>query len=303
MKNILVLLFGIVNSAYVCCAIMQEKVDHDKLILILKDAYQRDQAPRVFIDSLMRNGVTDGNLFLSAINQQREADSININVVLPIIDSLYKFGIYNLDPVVYKCCWIIIQHADVQIMLRYVDFVEELKKRDLISANSYMAFIDRIRIYQEKAQIYGYQFKRFSNGILIQFPILKGVNRRWKELGCNFNMSDLLPAEYNVNYYGTEISKGQFVILGFLYEGEKESSVENIIPLVNTQIFLNKRKRTCTDANGFFKIVMSKKEIHSCIEVLINGVLMEYKVVPNENKDFSISIGYLSKGEIEVVCE
>lgn len=303
MKYILLTMAFIINSVSVCHAFVQEEKDRDRIIRILKEAYQRDQAPRMVIDSLMRNGVTDGNLYLPAVYQQREADSINIKVVLPIVDSLYKYQIYDLDPIVYECCWIVIQHAGDEIMVKYARFVEQLAKRDIISSSSYMAFIDRLQVNRSKAQIYGYQFKRLANGILIQYPILKGQKKRWKELGCYSDMKDLLPADYTVNYRATPINKDQFVILGFLYKGENDWPIEDLVPLKNTQILIDKRKKTTTDSNGFFQIVMSKKKLPAYVEVLINGMPLKYEIAHCEDDDFSISTGYFSNGKINVISE
>lgn len=58
MKYILLTMAFIINSVSVCHAFVQEEKDRDRIIRILKEAYQRDQAPRMVIDSLMRNGVT-----------------------------------------------------------------------------------------------------------------------------------------------------------------------------------------------------------------------------------------------------
>lgn len=302
MKYIILFLF-IVNSGFVSRAAIQEEFDRKKIVKLLEEAYQRDQAPRAIMDSLMRNGVTDGNLFLPAIKQQREADSINHEVVLPIIDTLYKLQIYDLDSTVYKWCWVIIQHADNETMVKYADFIEHLAKRNLIPLTSYMSFIDRGQIRQEKAQIYGYQFKRFANGILMQFPILKGQRKKWKELGSDYSMDNLLPTDYTVNYKATRVKKNQFVVIGFLYKGENDSPIEDLSPLEDIQILLNKRKKTNTDSNGFFKIVVPKKKLPLTIEVLINETRMEYEIVCNEDKSFSISIGYVSDGKIDVMRE
>ncbi len=132
-----------------------EEVNRDSIVSALKLAYQRDQAPRKIIDSLMRLGVTDGNKYLPAIKQQEEADIINLKLALPIIDTIYKLGLYDLDTIAYKSCWIIIQHAPNDILSKYESFIKQLVIRDLISKQSYMAYTDRLRVRNSRAQIYG----------------------------------------------------------------------------------------------------------------------------------------------------
>lgn len=287
-----IILFVFIMSASVCQAGVQEDISRQKIYKLLEEAYLRDQAPRLIIDSLMRNGVTDGAILLPAITQQREADSINIDLVLPIVDSIYRLGIYDLEPVAYKRCWVIIQHSNNEIQAKYTDFIKQLSKRKLISISSYMAFIDRLHVRQEKAQIYGYQFKRFFNGSLMQFPILEGQKKEWKKLGTKYKRSDLLPSDYTINYKHTLIKRHQFAIIGFIYEGENDSAIEDLVPIANAPIFLNKRKITSTDSTGYFKIVTNKKKLPLSIEVNINGDPVEYKIEQNEDSDFSISIGF-----------
>lgn len=299
----IIVLFVLINSVLVCHATMQKGIDRKKIIKTLEEAYQRDQAPRLIIDSLMRSGVTDGNLYLPAITQQREADSINIKVVLPIIDTLYKFEIYDLDTIAYEWCWIIIQHANNDVMVGYTDFIEELANRDLISKSSYMKFVDRLEVRNERAQIYGYQFHRLANGTMIQYPILKGREKRWKKLGCEYKMNSIISADYIINYYATEIEKDQFVCIGFIFEGERDSSIENCTPVVNAKILLNKRVVAVTDSCGYFSVIMNKKKLPSNIEVLINGMPIEYKIEQNKDKDFSISVGYFKNGRLDVISE
>lgn len=299
----LIVLIVLMITVSLCHPAMQENIDRNKIVKLLEEAYLRDQAPRLIIDSLMRSGATDGNLFLPAITQQREADSINIKVVLPIIDTLYKYKIYDLDPIAYKGCWTVIQHADNEVMFGYTDFVEQLAKRDLIAKSSYMAFADRLQIRQKKAQIYGYQFHRFSNGTIIQFPILEGQDERWKKLGCTSKMDSILPSEYNVNYPATHIEKDQFICIGFIYEGESDFSLDDCLPVGRAKILVNEQEITTTDSTGYFSLLLDKKKLPSSIQVLINEIPVEYKIEQNKEMDFSISVGYFNKEKIDVVTE
>lgn len=296
----IIILFILTNSVIMCHAPMQKEIDRKKIMKSLEEAYLRDQAPRLVIDSLMRSGATDGNLYLPAITQQREADSINIKVVSPIVDTLYKYEIYDLDSIAYKWCWIVIQHANNDVMVGYTDFVEQLANRDLISKSSYMKFVDRLEIQKERAQIYGYQFHRLANGTMIQYPILKGRERRWKELGCESKM-DL--SDFTINYQATEIEKDQFVCIGFIYDGERDFSIDDNSPIVKAKVLLDKHLITTTDSNGYFSVVMNKKKLPSSIDVLINGLPIEYKIEQNKDKDFSISVGYFNNERIDVKSE
>ena len=57
---------------------------------------------------------------------------------------------YDLDSMSYKACWMVIQHAPDAIMHKYEDFIKQITIRKFISMNSYMAYIDRCKVWQSK---------------------------------------------------------------------------------------------------------------------------------------------------------
>jgi hypothetical protein len=298
--KLILALIVLMNSVIECNASMQKVIDREKILKILKEAYERDQAPRKIIDSLYRSGCTDGNQFLPAFAQQREADSINAKVVFPIVDTLYKYKIYDWDSIAYRHCWCIIQHADDEVMIKYTDFVEQLAKRDLISTSSYMAYSDRLQIDKGRAQLYGYQHHRTANGTMIQYPVLTGIEKRWEELGSEYETNNILPSDYTIDYKAVEITEDQFVCIGFIFEGESDYPIEKLSPVVNADVILDKNVITTTDSNGYFCVVINKKKIPSNIELIINNTPVEYKIEQNADKNFLISTGYFNNGKIDV---
>ena len=216
MKIIHIVLFSLIIELFCLYPnVYGQESTRDSIQLLLKQAYQRDQRPRQTIDSLMRSGVIDGNKYLPAIEEQERADSINLVTVPPLIDKIYESQLYDLDTMAYQACWIVIQHAPDSIMHKYEDFIRQLVERKLISVSSYMAYIDRLQVRQSKAQIYGKQFKRFSNGLTIQYPILVGFETEWEKLGLEYNTEDLIPGEYEVQHnYQTSINNDRFAIIG-----------------------------------------------------------------------------------------
>lgn len=81
-----------------------QNLQRDSIQIILEEAYYRDQAPRLIIDSLMRSGTSDGNKYLPVIEQQEQADSMNLAIVPPIIDMIYESQMYDLDSTACPRC-------------------------------------------------------------------------------------------------------------------------------------------------------------------------------------------------------
>lgn len=253
----------------------------DSIKIILEEAYYRDQAPRQIIDSLIRTGILDGSEYLPLIEQQKQADSINLAVVLPIIDMIYESHLYDLDSMSYKACWTIIQHAPDAVMHKYEEFIRQLVKRRLISLNSYMSYIDRCKIRQSKAQIYGWQFKRLSNGLIIQFPILLGVESAWKELGLEYKDSILITKDYNPKYMsGSCINETQFMILGAVHSNDPNQSIEDVSITINRKEVINK------DPSGFFKIIINKQDLPLTIKFSTPNNSKKYTLKRNKEVDY-----------------
>lgn len=258
-----------------------QDLKRDSVQIILEEAYQRDQAPRKIIDSLMRAGILDGNKYLPAIEQQQRADSMNLVLVPPLIDMIYESQMYDLDSMAYKACWTIIQHAPDNIMHKYENFIKQIVVKRLISIDSYMAYIDRCKVRQSKAQIYGWQFKRFSNGLTVQFPILIGFETKWNELGLKYKESDLMPNEYKVQYdYRTCIDDTQFAILGVISHNKPNQI------LYGVSISINNVEITKSDSLGFFKVTFNKQDLPVTVKIATKDVSKEYMVKQSNDIDY-----------------
>lgn len=273
----------------------------DSIQLLLKQAYQRDQRPRQTIDSLMRSGIIDGSKYLQAIEEQQQADSLNLIIVPPLIDKISESQLYDLDSMAYKACWIVIQHAPDSIMYKYKNFIKQLVEKKLISVYSYMAYIDRGKVRQSKAQIYGWQFKRFSNGLTIQYPILVGFESEWRKLGLEYNTDKLIPDEYKVQHnYQTCINNKQFAILGIISHNDG-----NISQLKNELLLsINNKIVAKSDSLGFFKIIIGKQDLPIKLKISTQNVSTEYVVEKTNEMDY-IFFNCLINGKtgIEIINE
>lgn len=259
-----------------------QEFSRDSILAILKEAYELDQAPRRSIDSLIRLNESDGNKYLPFIEQQKQNDSINQIKILPIIDYIFKSQVYNLDTFVYNNCWIIIQHAPSYTLYKYKDFIKQLIEKNLISASSYMAYMDRCEVKKSKAQLYGYQHYRFPTGQVIQYPRKVGYEKRWKDLGLTYNESLILPSGYGTKYHcDICIDDTQFVIIGSVIRNSSCDTFENI------SIFIND-KEIEVDSHGIFKSIVNKQDLPLILKFKTANYLQEYVVNGDRETDYYI---------------
>ncbi len=290
----------------ICCLVLtvlfcmhglsQQDFTRDSIQAILDDAYERDQTPRRMIDSLMRMGIVDGNKFLPAIVQQKQADSINMAVVPPIIDLIIKQQLFDLDASAYHACWTIIQHAPDSIQSKYDGFIKQLVLKRLISYESYMAYIDRINVRQSKAQIYGWQFKRFSNGLIVQFPVLNGFESEWNNLGIEYNESDLLPDEYDVHEYGICIDSTQFVVSGIITYANPDRIPDEIL------LSLKDKEIIAHDTSGYFKAIINKRDLPISVNASIGSISHQFEI-KCDNSDYIFLNCIVEQNMIKIINE
>ena len=180
-----------------------------------------------------------------------------------------------------RCTTWILQHAPDVIMHKYEDFIKQLVERKLISVYSYMAYIDRCKVRQSKAQIYGWQFKRLSNGITIQFPILIGVEAKWKELGIEYEENTLIPDEYNAQYMSKKrcIDDTQFVVIGTI-----SSNDPNLTD--NVSISINGIEIAPQGPHNFFETIVWKQELPIIVKVATQSNSEEYIIKRNNETDY-----------------
>lgn len=294
----------VVFTCLVFCSVTSQNLRRDTIITLLKEAYQRDQNPRKIIDSLMRSGIVDSNKYLPAIELQEKADNTNLLLIPPLIDEIFEHQIYDLDSIAYKACWTIIQHAPDSILHKYESFIKQLVAKKLISVKSYMAYVDRGQVRQSKAQIYGWQFKRFSTGLIIQYPILNAYKDRWHELGYNYEDNNFLSNEYGAQYNEmTCIGYTQFAVLGVLNKGTLNSQMNLITPLSGVSISIDGVEVGKTDSNGFFRVIINKRDLPVKIKFMAESASVEYMTMPNKGMDYVFLTGFVTGKAIDIIEE
>ncbi len=278
--------------------VYSQMLNRERIVSILNEGHQMDQAPRYIIDSLMRAGENDGNKYYEAILKMNHNDSLNQKTILPLIDSIYELQIYDLDSTSYNTCWEIIQHSPNEVLSKYYDFVNNLLKKGLIPRSSYMAYIDRVEVESSRPQLYGYQFHRFTNGAVTQYPLLKGYKKRWEKMGLEYSENNLIPSEYKANLKDKIcIDRKQFAIIGLIENHFSDSDVNNI------SITINGTNKINIDSNGLFKMVVKKKDLPLVIYFTIAGRSKSFTVEKVQDKSFIMLNCIFSDNTIDIMKE
>ena len=80
--------------------------------------------------------------------------------------------------------WLLAQHADhdLRFQKKCLDLMKKSAKSDEVDKRDLAHLIDRVRVHEEKPQIYGTQFKTLKNGTVRSFPIYnrKDLDKRRK---------------------------------------------------------------------------------------------------------------------------
>lgn len=147
------------------------KIDKIKYIKILKKMCGDDQK--------MRKDFRGGK-----INWDKNIDKKNSEVLKNIIleigwPSTKKIGARN-----ERIAWLVVQHSQDNIFQKRC--LKLMKQEN--GNKKYIAFLnDRIRVSNNKKQLYGTQFYLDSNGNLVPRPIhnIKGLESRRKKVGLN----------------------------------------------------------------------------------------------------------------------
>lgn len=270
LSYIVLIAVSIFNANILCSSEIEDK----DLETIMMKVYDRDQAPRKILDSLLRHDSNDYSLFVEVTDHIEYNDSLNQSICFPIIDSLIINNLYDLSERDSNTLFLVIQHADLAYQLKYISFIEALTNRKLIDISSYMMFIDRIQVKQQKRQFYGYQFCCLANDVIIQYPVDISYIERQRDR----NIADE-PNPYGKMYPPIVLDDTQFAVIISVAVVDRNPS-----PF---EIWHKKQLVAKTDSRGFCYAVIDKKELPTKISIKFKEKLISCKL-KKENYDFTI---------------
>lgn len=257
---------------------------------VLRRAQYRDQHPRKSLDSLLKTGELNGENYIPYIQEQERNDSINQDLVLPIIDGILNNTI-KLDEESYKICWLILQHSDSAIHNKYYPFVEQLYSESVISPFEYCAYVDRMCIYKKHYQIYGTQMYRSGGGTYVPFPVVNKGNDRFPDIDI-FDKIRAIYKDYKPEPQICIQDSGDKVVIGFVYLFENKG--ETIFHPIKDVTIEFANNITVTNPSGYFNLIINKSEIDFSTIYMHTDLFNIPINIDIEDADFNIIEIYLN---------
>ena len=256
----------------------------------------QEQRPAATIDSLLKVVLHNDQKVRHDYNQshnpkEKEAylhqwdrtDSINLSIVLPIVDSIINGRLEGLSDSSWRAWFMVLQHADSQTQFKYLPFVTEYYRKGHILNYEYLIYVDRIHANQRKAQPFGSQSAEFTNGKRIFLPMLPKAKR------------DSLLQTLGIAPENVQIRNGEFTFTSTITDAslsalsafqsqptdtcttqqevswlELEDNEKGFILMVKTspshpetgniKIYANRQYRGTTDKDGLLMFKANKKE-------------------------------------------
>jgi hypothetical protein len=106
----------------------------------------------------------NAEIFSKHEKEIRLHDSINLRIIAPIVN---QYGILGPREIGFKgntAIFMTLQHAALDVHIKYLPIVEEAFKKKKITPSQYAMFVDRTAIGTGKMQIYGTQVSIFTKG-------------------------------------------------------------------------------------------------------------------------------------------
>lgn len=152
----------------------------------LEKIYDNDQKLRKEWDILSKKYDKESEEIKNHLNKIAKNEKENLIKIESIIS---KHGWPAKEEVGTKglyAIWLVIQHSNKKIMLKYYNYLEKLIQDGLISKSDFATFKDRLLILQGKKQIYGTQYiydEKHKKYRLEPIENINEVNNLRKEVG------------------------------------------------------------------------------------------------------------------------
>lgn len=159
-----------------------------------------DQKYRKMIDSVAALHAPDSEGYQEFIRTWMEMDSINTALIIGIIDQYGYPGRSLVGDGQASAAWLVIQHAPLEVQLEYLPVITEAADKGELRKADWALLIDRIRMRQGQAQLYGSQVIRDEETGQFKFHEIEdeaNVNKRRAEVGLG-------PLEDYARHFGFE---------------------------------------------------------------------------------------------------
>jgi len=166
--------------------IVEAEKDYDMdLKALLDTVYETDQRFRRLLSSTEKDFGRDSQEMNDLWDTIITIDSINQEMVCNIIDQRGWLGQNIVGINGNKALFLVVQHADLDIQLKYLPIMREAVEKGNARGSSFALLQDRVALRLGKRQIYGSQIGRDEEGSFFVSPMIdpENVNKRRADVG------------------------------------------------------------------------------------------------------------------------
>ncbi|WP_452233131.1 DUF6624 domain-containing protein [Lacinutrix sp. MEBiC02595] len=188
MKKIIFLLILTISSSSICAQNENtNKKEMDAIQTKLETLFMQDQLfRRLYQDAEQKFGVDSREMdyFWKIVEEQ---DKRIENELILILDKYGWLGTSQVGRLANGAIWSVIQHSSLEIKEKYAPLMKASVLQNESQAMQYARLIDRMRINDNKPQVYGSQTTKDKDGNATFFEIDKPeyIHKRRKEIGLD----------------------------------------------------------------------------------------------------------------------
>jgi hypothetical protein len=246
----------------------QSKNQLDSLSAVLEVANKNDQQPRYRLDTLQKKYGVNSPEVAAHWKYMSEKDSINTGLVTSIIDRYGWLGPNEVSSEASKGLFSVIQHADVNIQIKYLPVLEHAVGQGKIKPSDFAYLSDRVKMRTGHYQTYGTQIGGDYKGNLRFWPIEDelNVNERRKSIGLETIQE--YSRNFNINYKVPAVDSLQgdnIILIGFI--SDSNNKVLNSAGIYTPDAKLIAQ----TNIDGVFRAIIPRSLLKSPLTVRKDG--------------------------------
>lgn len=259
-------------------SLAQDTISRKNVNAVLERLFDADQSVRG------KAATTGAHLkeYQESADEQHKQDSIDQKTVFYILD---KYGWLSEKEISSKASsgiFYVIQHAGLDTQIKYQDLVIQAFRKKQIGDYEYAIFIDRIKMFEGKNQLYGTQLGMDNIGNLFLYPVEDITKLDSIRTLAGLQPFEKYADENKVRYYNFPPKKnsGDVLLIGHTWDADNKG-VKDIAVIADSKIVGK------SDENGFFYIYVAKPKDKGLTILLKQGATgKQYSYTLQGDKDF-----------------
>lgn len=259
-------------------SLAQDTVSRKNVNAVLERVFDGDQSVRG------KAATTGTHLkeYQQSADEQHKQDSIDQKTVFYILDKYGWLPEKEISSKASRGIFYVIQHAGLDAQIKYQDLVIQAFRKKQIGDYEYAIFIDRIKMFEGKNQLYGTQLGMDNIGNLFLYPVEDPTKLDSIRALAGLEPFEKYAGENKVRYYNFPPKKNSsdVLLIGHTWDADNKG-VKDIAVIADSKIVGK------SDENGFFYIYVAKpKDKGITILLKQEATAKQYTYTLQEGKDF-----------------